>query len=207
MTVFVLTIFFFMSLIMFTLLFNMSTIFVDKEVASNSAQQASIAATEVVYDEMKEAIRLYDLSITHLYNPVYISPQVNEEEAYLRSAHPEWSDSEVRFNAIDRVLDRNIPGNGELYSYVNLGLVQAQSKIPEIVGEILEDNGAVRSGSVVTFLTSDLRIEVETSVRYQSETFGLEFLDTHTDEVTQTAQSRRIAFAEVMGFLRNRITL
>lgn len=71
----------------------------------------------------------------------------------------------------------------------------------------MQANGATRSGSVVTMFDSDMRIEVETSVRYQSDTFGLAFLNTVTEKVKQTAKSRRIAFAEVMGWGGKRITL
>jgi hypothetical protein len=207
MTVFVLTIFFFLSLVMFTVLFNMSSIFVDKEVAANSAQQASIAAVQIIYEEAEEAIREYDRSIAGMLNPDFIMGEVDLEKMRLRSAHPDWSESEVRYHAIDNVLLSHVPANGSLYGFLYQGLASAQDEIPEVVGEILQANGATRSGSVVTMFDSDMRIEVETSVRYQSETFGLAFLNTDTEQVKQTAKSRRIAFAEVMGWGGKRITL
>ncbi|CAJ1004226.1 MULTISPECIES: Tad domain-containing protein [Bacillales] len=207
MTVFVLTIFFFLSLVMFTLLFNMSTIFVDKEVAANSAQQASIAAVQIIYEEAEEAIREYDSSIAGMLDPDFIMVKVDLETMRLRSIHPDWSESEVRYRAIDNVLLSHVPANGVLYGYLYQGLESAQRKIREAAGEILQANGATRSGSVVTMFDSDMRIEVETSVRYQSDTFGLAFLNTVTEKVKQTAKSRRIAFAEVMGWGGKRITL
>lgn len=207
MTVFVLTIFFFLSLVMFTLLYNMSTIFVDKEVAANSAQQASIAAVQIIYEETEEAIQKYDLSLVGMLDPVYIMREVDHEKTRLRSAHPEWSESEVRYNAIDHVLLQHVNRNPVLYGYIHHSLAEAQTKIPGAVGEILQANGATPSGSVVTMFDSDMRIEVETSVRYQSETFGLAFLNTDTEQVKQSAKSRRIAFAEVMAWGGKRISL
>jgi len=200
MTVFVLTIFFFFSLVMFTLLFNMSTVFVDKEVAANSAQQASLGATQIVYEEAEKAIRAYDASITRLINPVYIWPQVESAEMSLRSAHPSWSDSEIMYNAIDQVLSANLPSNAELHWYVRQYMWFAEDKIRSTVGSILSSNGAIRSGSRVKMFNSEQRIEVRTSVRYESENFGLDFLSNHRDEIEQTAEGRRIRFAEVLGW-------
>jgi len=198
MTVFVLTIFFFFSLVMFTLLFNMSTIFVDKEVASNSAQLASIGATQIVYEEAENAIRAYDASISHLINPVYIGEQVELVESSLRSAHPSWSKSEILYSAIDQVLLVNLPSNAELHEYVWRYMAIAERKMQSAVGNILSENGAVRSGSRIKMFNSEQRIEVRTSVRYESENFGLDFLFNHRDEIEQTAEGRRIRFAEVL---------
>lgn len=198
MTVFVLTIFFFFSLVMFTLLFNMSTIFVDKEVAANSAQQAAIGATQIVYEEMERAIHAYDDSIRLLLDPVFIWPLVEIAESHYRRAYPSWSENEVRYHAIDQVLSAYIVGNLELRAYVWRHLAIAEREIPGTVGSILSSNGAVRSGSRVKMFNSEQRIEVRTSVRYESETFGLDFLSNHQNEIEQTAEGRRIRFVEVL---------
>lgn len=198
MTVFVLTIFFFFSLVMFTLLFNMSTIFVDKEVAANSAQQATLGATQIVYEEMERAIRAYDASISLLLDPVFIWPLVEIAETNVRRAFPDWSDSEVRFHAIDQVLSAHLPGNELLHDYVWRHMAIAERMIPGTVGSILSSNGAVKSGSRVKLFNSEQRIEVRTAVRYESETFGLDFLSSHHNEIEQTAEGRRIRFVEVL---------
>jgi len=194
--VFVLTIFFFFSLVMFTLLFNMSTVFVDKEVAANSAQQASLGATQIVYEEAERAIEVYDANLP--FNMVPIWPQVETAEISLRSAHPSWSDSEIRYSAIDQVLLANLPSNSVLHGYVLRYMGVAERKLQSTVGSILSSNGAVRSGSRVKMFNSEQRIEVKTSVRYESENFGLDFLSNHRDEIEQTAEGRRIRFAEVL---------
>lgn len=196
MTVFVLTIFFFFSLVMFTLLFNMSTVFVDKEVAANSAQQASLGATQIVYEEAEEAIHVYDANLP--FNMVPIWEQVEMAQISLRSAHPSWSDSEILYNAIDQVLLVNLPSNSVLEGYVWQHMAVAERKIQSTVGSILSRNGAIRSGSRVKMFNGEQRIEVKTSVRYESENFGLDFLSNHRDEIEQTAEGRRIRFAEVL---------
>lgn len=198
MTVFVLTIFFFMALVMFTLLFNMSAIFVDKEQAANVAQQASLAATEVIYAETEKAIVAYDISIQRLTDPVLIKPQVTTAMTHLRAAHPDWSDSEVRYQAIDDVLRDNMPGSLDLVFYIQAGLLNAKAEIPGLVAGVITDNGATLGGSSVHMFNGEQRIEVKTSVSYESQSFGLKFIPSHKEQVYQTGQSRRIGFVEVM---------
>jgi hypothetical protein len=207
MTIFVMTIFFFMLLVMFTLLFNLSAVFVDKEVAANSAQQVSLTATQVVYKQAKEAIHTYDLSIENLANPVKIWPMVEAAEQSIRAANPDWSPSEVRYQAIDNVLLYAMPTYPSLEGYVALGMQQAYLEIPALAGEILERNKATRAGSYVKVFNSDRRIEVRTSVRYESNTFGLEFMPEHVEQVYQTGESRRIGFAEALNWSGGSISL
>lgn len=199
-TVFVLTIFFFMVLVGFTLLFNMSTIFVDKERAANAAQQASFAATAVIYAEAEKAILAYDASMERLVDPVYIWPQVESAEESLGAAHPDWSHSEVKYQAIDEVLKENLPGNPDLFAYVQQALAEAKAQIPGLAADLIAVNEASSSGSSVQLFNGEQRIEVRTSVRYDNETFGLDFLPDFTEQVYQTGQSRRIGFVEAMGW-------
>jgi hypothetical protein len=207
MTVFVLTIFFFITLIIFNLMFNMSTIFVDKEVAANSAQQAAIGATQVVYEEMKEAIDEYDLSIIGLEDWSPMWPQVETTEEYYRGANPSWSDSEVRYHAIDDVLSANLLANPKLRVFVWKGMEDAKRRIPEVAGSILSSNGAIKSESGVNMFNRDERIEVQTSVRYESETLGLEFLSTHREDIEQSAEGRRIGFINALGWIDSHLSL
>lgn len=207
MTIFVMTIFFFLLLVMFTLLFNLSAVFVDKEVAANSAQQVSLAATQVIYKQAEEAIHLYDQSIEKLMNPVPIWPMVETAEQSIRAANPDWSQSEVRYQAIDNVLVYAMPTYPSLKGYVMVGMEQASRDIPALAGEILESNKATRAGSYVKMFNSERRIEVRTSVRYESKTFGLDFMPEHVEQVYQTGESRRIGFVANLGWPDGSISL
>lgn len=207
MTIFVMTIFIFLLFVMFTLLFNLSAVFVDKEVAANSAQQVSLTATQVIYKHVEEAIHLYDISIENLVNPVKIWPMVEAAEQSIRAANPDWSASEVRYQAIDNVLVYAMPTYPSLQGYVMLGVEQASLRIPALAGEILERNKATRAGSYVKMFNSERRIEVRTSVRNESKTFGLDFMPEHVEQVYQTGESRRIGFIANLGWPDGSISL
>ncbi|MED4785105.1 TadE/TadG family type IV pilus assembly protein [Brevibacillus choshinensis] len=200
MTILVLTVFFFMLLVIFTVLFNFSSVFVDKEVAANSAELASLAATDVIYDEVEEAIHSYDHSIVNWIDPVYIWPLVEEEMKSIEAANPDWSSSEVQFEAIDRVLLVAIPVYPDLLTHVVIGLDQASSDIPGVVTDILASNKSTLSGSSIKLFNGEDRIEVRTSVRYESKTFGMDFMPKHAEQIYQTGKSRTIGFVKVTGW-------
>ncbi|MBG9943263.1 Tad domain-containing protein [Brevibacillus formosus] len=201
MTIFTLTIYWFMFMLVFVALFNFSTIFVDKEQASNSAQQASIAAVKDIYDEMDVAIRIYDASPNRYYDQNYLTIKLEAAKIQMRASHPDWSQSEIEFGAIDSVLSNELPGSVELQTIVYACLQTATAKIPGVVANVLSDNKATLSGSSVQLFNSDNRIEVKTSVKYESESMGFDFIPAYSEQIYQTGESRRIGFIdEVSGW-------
>ncbi|MGK5510933.1 Tad domain-containing protein [Brevibacillus formosus] len=201
MTIFTLTIYWFMFMLVFVALFNFSGIFVDKEQASNSAQQASIAAVKDIYDEMERAIEIYDASPARNYDYDYLYLKRIAARNQMRVAHPDWSHSEIEYGVIDAVLSSSLPDNVELQGYVNLGLIKAAGHIPGVVAKVLSDNKATLSGSSVKLFNSDNRIEVTTSVKYESESMGFDFIPAYSEQIYQTGESRRIGFIdEVSGW-------
>ncbi|UFJ39239.1 hypothetical protein LOK74_14290 [Brevibacillus humidisoli] len=199
-TIFSMTIFYFMIFTLFVALFNFSTVFVDKQQAANTAQQATFAATKAVYEEIEDAIDRYDRSIARLEDPVFIWPLVQKEKAQLRSRHTGWADSEIHYAAIDNVLSSMLPGNLELQAYVSAGLLASRAKVKQAVHTILAENGASQSDYTIKMFTSDDRIEVKAAVEYESVTFGLEFMPSYEEQVYQTAQSRQVGFLDAVGF-------
>ncbi|NQF15864.1 Tad domain-containing protein [Brevibacillus sp. HB1.3] len=208
MTIFTLTIYWFIFMLVFVALFNFSTVFVDKEQASNSAQQASIAAVKDIYDEMDTAIKVYDASPNRYYDQNYLSLKLEAAKSKMRASHPDWSQSEIEFGAIDSVLSNELPGSVELQTYVSLGLKNAASQIPGVVRKVLSDNKATLSGSSVKLFNSDNRIEVTTSVKYESESMGFDFIPAYSEQIYQTGESRRIGFIdEVSGWVNLHIPM
>lgn len=195
MLVFSLTIFTFMLLIMFTAVFNFSTVFVGKDKAMNSAQQASMGAIKNVYDAMEQAIIAYDAWAAVNFMPP-ISPDVAEREHSLQAANPEWAKSEVRYTAIDQVFSEQLAGRPMLMSFVLEGLARAKAEIPAVVARILSANQATLEN--VTIFNGDDRIEVEASVRYKVNKLGLDFFPAYTDTIVQTGESRKIGFLRAL---------
>ncbi|RAT97984.1 Tad domain-containing protein [Brevibacillus sp. Leaf182] len=208
MTIFTLTIYWFMFMLVFVALFNFSTIFVDKEQASNSAQQASIAAVKDIYDEMEWAIKIHDASPQRYYDQNYLTLKLGAAKSQMRASHADWSQSEIEYGAIDLVLSNELPSNVELQTYVYAGLQTATAKITGVVAKVLSDNNATLSGSSVQLFNSDNRIEVTTSVKYESESMGFDFIPAYSEQIYQTGESRRIGFIdEVSGWANLRIPM
>ena len=190
MTVFVLSIFTFMLLILFTALYNFSSVFVGKEQAMNSAQAASQGAVKSVYDAMEVAIDLYDAyAIANRLPP--IEPDVDARESSLR-ANPDLAASEARYTAIDQVLSDELGSKPMLMTFVMTGLAEARLEIPGVVTYILHENDA--SLKNLDVFNGDDRIEVTAAVDYESDNMGFEFLSTYRDEIVQTGESRKIGF-------------
>ncbi|HZG17678.1 MAG TPA: pilus assembly protein TadG-related protein [Candidatus Bathyarchaeia archaeon] len=191
MTVFVLSIFTFMLLVLFTALYNFSSVFVGKEQAMNSAQVASQSGVKSVYDAMEMAIQAYDVwAIANRKPP--LSPKVSQRESSLRASNPEWAASEVRYTAIDQVLADHLGSNPDLMGFVTIGLAEARLEIPGVVTYILHENDA--SLKNLDVFNGDDRIEVTAAVDYESDNMGFEFLSTYRDEIVQTGESRKIGF-------------
>lgn len=193
---FVLTIFTFMLLVLFTALFNFSTVFVDKDRAEQIAMQASQAGLKDIYEEMENAIRTYDTSPARYEDPVFITPDLVAEELSVRAAHPDWATSEVHYTAIDNVLSNWLPGNPELQAYVQAGMATAKIRVRQAIITVLRENNATMGASSYVIFNSDKRIEVQAAVTFQSETLGFEFLPDHREVISQTAESRKIDFLD-----------
>jgi len=190
MTVFVLSIFTFMMLVLFTALYNSSTVFLGKEQAMNSAQVASQGAVKSVYDAMEVAIVAYDAwAIANRLPP--IGPDVDARESSLR-ANPDLAASEARYTAIDQVLSDELGSKPMLMTFVMTGLAEARLEIPGHVTYILHENDATLKNLDV--FNGDDRIEVTAAVDYESDNMGFEFLSTYRDEIVQTGESRKIGF-------------
>ncbi len=157
----------------------------------NIAQQASQAALKDIYTAAENAILLYDSAIALPQGLPPVMAEVELEEMALRISKPDWADSEVHYTAIDNVLGEGMPA--ELEVLLRAGLLGAEFQVRGAVGKILRDNKATLEGSTV-HLNSDNRIEVKTSVRYETEPLGFDFMPKYSEQIYQIGESRQIGF-------------
>lgn len=110
-------------MIMFVFVLNLSKALAVKEQANTTAQQASLAATSVLYEEIWDSIEQYedDLikklldgldpdsndTIFDLY-PKTIEERVDEETVQIQSSNPEDSQNEARRKAINQIVSEEI---------------------------------------------------------------------------------------------------
>lgn len=110
-------------MIMFVFVLNLSKVLAVKEQAHTTAQQASLAATSILYEEIWDSIEEYEnhlikkllegldpdagISILDLY-PKTIEERVDERTVEIQSANPEESQNEARRKAINQVVSEEI---------------------------------------------------------------------------------------------------
>ncbi|WLR52596.1 Tad domain-containing protein [Bacillus tianshenii] len=196
-TIFVLSVFFLLMIIVFFVLLNFAKVFIDKQQASNSADQASLAATKLIYDKTEEAIKDYDLyAILNPLDPyVPIGPDISLKEQQLKGMHPNWSKNEIRYAAIDDILTVELSSNVKLQSFILAGLQSASSEMKGTVNRIITDNGATPAGTTIDMFAKE-RVEVKTSVRYETIKDEEGVIPHFEEQVFQIGKSREIDFVD-----------
>jgi Putative Flp pilus-assembly TadE/G-like len=151
-------------MVLFVFVFNLTQIFAVKEEANTTAQQASLAATSVLYDQLDEAIEKYEKSIigTVDSSPETIGQKIEKKEIQLRSdaGYNEYSENEIKLEAMDIVLTEELRhGLGkdklddimgeEIYQRTLSDMVsQAKSTILENGGNLTDATLTIKNGQV-----------------------------------------------------------
>ncbi|MDW2879572.1 MULTISPECIES: hypothetical protein [Bacillaceae] len=190
--------------LMFMLIANFANVLIEKQHASNNADQASIVASGILLEALDEAIDEYDRAILEQLLEGEIEPEklrdkVNDEIQGLSS--DQYSETEKRHIAINNVLKRELPGNGLLESKISSSLAGARDQImTEVQINILNNNGKVEETTIS--LNDKNRIEVNTSTRYEAVKFD-EYLSENQRYIKQTGQGPSFDFLEAMSWPLN----
>ena len=193
-------------LLMFLLILSFANIFIEKEHASNNAEQASIVASGILLDKLEAAIVEYDswlvLQLAKVPIPTTIEDlkplgeQVEEEKGRLPFT---LTDTEKKHQAINQVIKEELnSGNIFLPAFLNSELGHAEAEIRHAVsGNIAENNGEVTETTIV--LNENNRIEVETATKYKAFKYDEYFSDSQR-LIKQTGQGPTFDFADAMGW-------
>jgi hypothetical protein len=99
-------------MVLFIFVFNLTKIFAVKEEASTTAQQASLAATSVLYSQVDEAVKKYEKTIEGTIDkvPESIEKKIQKKEIELQSSssYDDYSDNEIKLEAMDIVLSEEL---------------------------------------------------------------------------------------------------
>ncbi|BCB02162.1 Tad domain-containing protein [Bacillus sp. KH172YL63] len=137
-------------MVLFVFVFNLSKIFAVKEEANTTAQQASLAATSVLYDQLDEAIEEYEKGLIGTVDsyPESIGQKIEKKESQLRSdpGYNDYSENEIKLEAMDIVLTEELRhGIGKEDLDYQLGQDIYNGILPEMVSQakstILENGG------------------------------------------------------------------
>jgi hypothetical protein len=190
--------------LMFMMIANFANVLIEKQHASNNAEQASLVASGIVLDALETAIVEYDNEVERLLaeNPELdlekVGPKVSNE---MNTLPEKYKGNERNHISINNVLKREIPGNGLLQEKVSVELNSAENQISyEVSSNIRGNNGKVEETTI--FLNDKNRIEVETSTRYKAVKFD-EYFSENQRYIKQTGQGPSFDFAESMSWSLN----
>ncbi|MFT4415397.1 pilus assembly protein TadG-related protein [Fredinandcohnia humi] len=190
----------------FTLLFlvvlNFAQVLIDKERASNNAEQASIVATGIIVDSLEEAIYQYDATLTGTVEEILdksLERRLNEAKAALRY-DTSLTSSEVHHKAVNRVLREELAsGNPVLYSIVRSQLNGAMYSLSSEVQSSIDKNDGELAETKIKVFNHNNRVEVETATRYEAHKFD-EYFPESSRFVRQKAQGPTFEIAEVISW-------
>lgn len=158
--------------IMLILIVNLILVFTKKEQASNAAEQASFAATAVVYEEVNKVVESYvkiigiDEEGIEILKP--LREIVEEKEREIRSTEQGLSNNETHIMAVNNVLMEEIDNEPLLKAQILSALDSAKSKIPTVVKETIGKNHGKESPSDYQYyLNEDYRIEVIAATEFE----------------------------------------
>ncbi|WP_201716823.1 Tad domain-containing protein [Rossellomorea arthrocnemi] len=196
-------------MVLFVFVFNLTQIFAVKEEANTTAQQASLAATSVLYDQLDEAIEKYEKSIigTVDSSPETIGQKIEKKEIQLRSdaGFNEYSENEIKLEAMDIVLTEELRhGLGkdklddimgeEIYQRTLSDMVsQAKSTILENGGNLTDATLTIKNGQVF----------VHASNTMEGTAFKGFFQDIKED-LFQTSAGPKVDFIEELSNFHNK---
>ncbi|MBM7588266.1 hypothetical protein JOC86_004863 [Bacillus pakistanensis] len=193
-------------MVLFVFILNLSKVFAVKEQANSTSQQASLAATAVLYDQIEVAIKKYeDETLPGLIDkhPKSIAEKIDEKIIELNS-NPNYSDyssNEISIEAVDIVLRDELSkgiGKEELAKTLEDEIEQniIKSMTSEARQTILENNGNLQGA---TLTIDDGQVHVKASNTVEATSYD-GFFNNFAEELFQTSAGPKIDFLEYIPF-------
>jgi hypothetical protein len=186
-------------MVLFIFVFNLTKIFAVKEEASTTAQQASLAATSVLYSQVDEVINDYEKTLEGTVDkvPESIAMKIQKKEIELRSSssYDDYSDNEIKLEAMDIVLTEELQrgiGKDKLHKMLNKELYQSTLKDMQSQAQttIIQNNGNLTDATLVI---DDGQVFIRASNTVEGTSFKGFFTDLKED-LFQTAGGPKIDF-------------
>lgn len=189
---------------MLILIMDIASAFIVKQEASNASEQASIAATEVFYQGIREAVADYDqyqmeeFDKTALPGEVFpeerkLSYKIEQQEYILLSSGNSRNESAIQ--AIDDSVGGEWPGlNGMLASFVDHSVNSHLNSMMSAASAIITRNGGKPSESEIVFFENE-RIKVKAAVHFEGKSFQ-GFIPKVEDDMLQEGSGPKIDFAD-----------
>ncbi|MBS4206158.1 Tad domain-containing protein [Lederbergia citrea] len=169
-------------MILFMLVVNMTQVLAVKEQANTTSQQASLAATSVLYEEIWYSIDEYERSLIGMIEsyPETIREKVDKRITQLRSNHSyrNDSDNEIRRKAINQVISEQLRSGigkealrNQLENDIRFKIIPKMKTAA--VAAIVANNGNVNEAEMQVF--KDERIYVKASNNVEGSAYNKYF--------------------------------
>ncbi|QTC41016.1 Tad domain-containing protein [Bacillus sp. V3] len=186
-------------MVLFIFVFNLTKIFAVKEEASTTAQQASLAATSVLYSQVNGVIEEYEKTPEGTIDkiPESIEKKIQKKEIELRSSsgYDDYSDNEIKLEAMDIVLSEELKrgvGKETLHDMLNEELYH--TTLPDMVAQaqttIVQNNGNLTGAELVI---DDGQVFIRASNTVKGTSYKGFFTDLKED-LFQTAGGPKVDF-------------
>jgi hypothetical protein len=187
------------TMIMFLVVLSFSKVFAIKEKASTASEQASYAATSVVYEVAMTAVEDYDSSLPGKIDEIIdktLQEKIDKKKEELMMFNPFLSENEAKIEAIDAILSEELNGAGLKSEILNEMLLeqlnQADQQIRDAVSGVILSNDGILEGTIVTLLDEN-QVKVETSARYEALKYD-ELIPEDKRKLKQKAKGPEIGF-------------
>lgn len=188
------------------LIINFAFIYNKKTQASNAAEQASLAATSVVYEKINYVVDTHvkviilgidENGISILKHEPLID-KVNSRENTIRNANPSLSNNEIHIQAVNEVLLSEIPDDAVLAGKITDALHSAKTVIGSVIGNTIHKNGG-KTTDFEYYVNDHYQIEVIAKTefepsRYSNINFG------EKKDIPQKGIGPKISFLQVSGW-------
>ncbi|WP_176764734.1 Tad domain-containing protein [Natribacillus halophilus] len=195
--------------LMLVFIVNFGKIFAVNEQAGTAAEQASLAATSIIYEEMLDVIGDYEREEDDEDDENDDNDDDEDEEEELEElvedrkdelmAAENYSENEAEIQAINQILEEEIPEDQDLQDEIEEALVDASQQISNEVSEIITRNNGSLDETTITMFNEENRVEVTTAVTYDQVAFG-GWIDEGSEEVHQRGVGLETSFVEVLSW-------
>lgn len=180
------------------LILNIVMIFLQKEQASNAAEQASFAATSAVYDKVnavvKEHVKIIHIGKTTIEEPLI--EKVATAEQAIRASNSNLSNNEIHIQAVNQVLLSEIPDDGNLKEKINTAVNSVD--IQGILKKYIKSNHG-KEEITPDWDIVDYRIEVIAKSEFEAVHHnGIQYGS--DDDIPQKGIGPKLSFLQALGW-------
>ncbi|MEC5424932.1 Tad domain-containing protein [Virgibacillus sp. C22-A2] len=161
-------------MVLFVFVLNMGAALVVKEKSATTAKQASMAATSMLYKEVRQEI--YEYEHETLEGSIHaffedFDEKISDEKDSLRnnSNYNDWTDNELELEALDRVLDKAL-SNSELRIKLReiLQNIDFDATVINMARNTIVENGGKLEGATLTVKQNRIYVRAANEVESTS---------------------------------------